>query len=286
MPHRRRAHSRWRGRHPALRWDLQNLALRARGERDAYDVPHSQFWCDSDDGVRLAGTRLGADRGTAVVIAHGFMAYRTKPRWRVLAEGLAGRFTVYTFDMRGHGQSGGACTGGEREMGDVHAVVSYARSRGHERVVTVGGSLGGIAVIGEAAAYHDVDGMIAISSPAEWATSDSKMVRRMTWVFTSSLGRALARRVMGTRIHLEWGSPLPPAENIARIAPIPVLIIHGADDHFFPATDAQLLYERAGEPKRLLILPTFGHAEDGFTPTFVEQLADEAEKLVAAAPSR
>ncbi|HLW16764.1 MAG TPA: alpha/beta fold hydrolase [Actinomycetota bacterium] len=285
MPHRRRAHRRWRGRNPALRWDLQKLALRARGDRDAYDVAHSQFWCDSADGVRLAGTRLGQDRDTAIVIAHGFMAYRTKPRWRVLAEGLAARFTVYTFDMRGHGQSAGACTGGEKEVNDVHAVVSYARSRGHERVVTIGGSLGGIAVIGEAAAHHDVDAMIAISSPAEWATSDSKMVRRMTWVFTSTLGRALARRVMGTRINLEWGNPLPPAELIGRIAPIPVLIIHGADDHFFPATDAELLFARAGEPKRLLILPQFGHAEDGFTPAFVEQLAGEAETLVAAAPS-
>lgn len=286
MPHRRRAHRRWRGRNPALRWDLQKLALRARGERDAYDVPHSQFWCDADDGVRLAGTRLGPDRDAAIVIAHGFMAYRTKPRWRVLAEGLAERFTVYTFDMRGHGQSAGACTGGEKELKDVHAVVSYARSRGHERVVTVGGSLGGIAVISEAALFRDVDAMVAISSPAEWATSESKMVRRMTWLFTSPLGRALARRVMGTTINLEWGNPEPPADMIGRIAPIPVLIIHGENDHFFPASDAELLYERAGEPKRLLIIPGFGHAEDGFTPEFVEQLARDVESLLAAAPSR
>src|SRR5439155_20119996 len=165
-----------------LGWDLQKLALRARGGRDAYDVPHSQFWCDSSDGVRLAGTRLGADRDTAIVIAHGFMAYRTKPRWRVLAEGLAQRFTVYTFDMRGHGQSAGACTGGEKELKDVHAVVSYARSRGHDRVVTVGGSPGGIAVSGEAAAYHEVDGMVGIGAPADWRTPDRKQVRRGRWL--------------------------------------------------------------------------------------------------------
>jgi len=269
-----------------LRWDLQKLALRARGERDAYNVAHSHFWCDAEDGVRLAGTRLGVNEDTAIVIAHGFMAYRTKPRWRVLAEGLANHFTIYTFDMRGHGQSTGACTGGEKEMRDVHAVVSYARSRGHRRVVTVGGSLGGIAVIGEAAEYRDVDGMIAISSPAEWSTSDSKMVKRMTWLFTSSLGRAIARRVMGTTINLEWGNPAPPADVIGSIAPIPVLIVHGADDHFFPSADAELLYARAGEPKRLLILPKFGHAEDGFTPEFAEQLAGEVEALVSPAASR
>ena len=268
-----------------MRWDLQKLALRARGERDAYEAAHSHFWCDSEDGVRLAGTRIGAFSDTAIVIAHGFMAYRTKPRWRVLAEGLAERFTVYTFDMRGHGQSAGACTGGEKEMGDVHAVAAYARTRGHRNVVTIGGSLGGIAVILEAAHYRDIDGVVSISSPAEWSASESKMVRRMTWLFTSPMGRAIAHRVMGTRINLEWGNPEPPAEVIGRIAPIPMLIVHGEDDHFFPPTHAELLYERAGEPKRLLLLPRFGHAEDGFTPEFVERLAGEVETMLATAPS-
>jgi fermentation-respiration switch protein FrsA (DUF1100 family) len=112
------------------------------------------------------------------------------------------------------------------------------------------------------------------------------MVKRMTWLFTSSLGRAIAHRVMGTMINLEWGNPAPPADVIGSIAPIPILIIHGADDHFFPPAEAELLYARAGEPKRLLVLPKFGHAEDGFTPEFAEQLAGEVEALVAAAPSR
>src|SRR5205085_4793687 len=126
-------------------------------------------------------------------------------------------------------------------------VVSYARSRGHRRVVSVGGSLGGIAVIGEAAEHRDVDAVIAISSPAEWATSDSKMVKRMTWLFTSSLGRAIARRVMGTTINLEWGNPAPPADVLASIATIPVLIAHGADDPFLTSADASLLFARPGE---------------------------------------
>jgi alpha-beta hydrolase superfamily lysophospholipase len=153
-------------------------------------------------------------------------------------------------------------------------------------VVTIGGSLGGIAVILEAAEFRDIDGVVSISSPAEWSPSESKMVRRMTWLFTSPVGRALARRVMGTRIHLEWGNPEPPAEVIGRIAPIPILIVHGEDDHFFPVGDAELLYERAGEPKRLVLYPHFGHAEDGFTPEFVEQLRGEIETMLAAAASR
>lgn len=285
MPPLRGRRHRWRGRYPALRWGIQRIALRARGERDAYDLPHSQFWCDTDDGVRLAGSVLGSGK-VAVVIAHGFMGYRTKRPWRVLAETLSKRFTVLTFDLRGHGQSGGHCSGGEHESLDVHAIVRFARSRGAARVVTVGASLGGIAVVGEAAAFGDPDAVVAISTPAFWGTSTSKAVRRATWLFTTRSGRAIAGRIMGTRIDLAWENPAPPAEVVGRIAPIPLLIVHGSDDHFFPPDDARALYERAGEPKRLLILDGFGHAEDGFTPAFAEQLGEEIDALLAARPSR
>ena len=263
---------------------MQRVARRFGGDRDTYALEHSHFWVDTDDGVRIAATRLGDNPDTAVVIAHGFMGYRTKKPWRVLAEGLAERFTVVTFDLRGHGQSGGACTGGEQEMHDVHAVAAWARARGFKRVVSVGGSLGGIAVIRSAATYHDVDGVVAISTPALWGVSDSKAVRRMMWVFMSRAGRALARRIMGTRIHMDWGDPEPPAEMISRIAPVPVLIIHGKDDHFFPPKDAELLHERANEPKELLLMERFGHAEDGFTPAFTARLADEIGAMLARVP--
>lgn len=254
-----------------------------RGHHDEYDLEHSHFWCTASDGVRIAGTRLGTDPDVAVVLAHGFMAYRTKRKWRVLAEGLAERFTVFTFDLRGHGQSQGACTGGDAEILDVSAVVAHARSLGYGTIVSVGGSLGGIAVVRSAATFKDVDALVAISTPALWGVSDSVAVRRMMFVFTHPLGRALARALMGTRIHMDWGDPEPPAEMIGRISPTPILIVHGADDHFFPVADAELLHERAGHPKRLLLKQRFGHSEDGFTGAFARHLADAIADLLVPA---
>ena len=266
-----------------MRWPVTDALNKLRGRLDAYDLEHAHFWCTTADGVRIAGTRLGSNPEIAIVLVHGFMAYRTKRKWRILAEGLAERFTVFTFDLRGHGQSEGACTGGDAEKLDVSAVVAYARTHGFGKVVSVGGSLGGIAVIRAAATFKDVDALVAISTPALWGVSDSVAVRRMTFVFMHPVGRALARSLMGTRIHMDWGDPEPPAEMIGRIAPTPVLIVHGADDHFFPAADAELLHERAGHPKRLLLKQRFGHSEDGFTGAFARHLADEIEELLSPA---
>ena len=260
------------------------LVGRVSRSRDAYRSPHSHVWFDTSDGMRLAGTLLPDAGGeTAVVVVHGFNGYRTKPKIRVLAEGLARRFPVLVFDLRGHGQSQGWCTGGELETLDVHAAVEFMRRRGYRRVVTVGASLGGIAVICAAGAEGDADAVVAISTPARWGTSDTKAVRRMTWVFTHSIGRSMFRRLFGTRINLNWGNPAPPLEAVATIK-APLLIVHGADDHFFPASDAEALYERAPDPKRLVIIERFGHAEDGFTEAFAADLAEEIAGLLALAP--
>ncbi len=265
------------------RWRAHGFAGRVGRAHNGFEVPHRHVWFDTEDGVRLAGTLLDEVEGeTIVVLVHGFNGYRTKPRIRILAEGLARRFPVLTFDLRGHGHSGGACTGGELEALDVDAAVRYARKRGYQRVVVVGASLGGIAVIRAAGAGCEADAVVAISTPAQWGTGQTRAVRRMTWVFTSPVGRSMFRRLFGTRIDLNWGNPDPPLEAISQIR-VPILIVHGADDHFFPARDAEALFEQANEPKRLLLLPRFGHAEDGFTDAFAAQLVKEIEGLLALA---
>jgi fermentation-respiration switch protein FrsA (DUF1100 family) len=104
-------------------------------------------------------------------------------------------------------------------------------------------------------------------------------VQRITWLFATPAGRMLARRVGGVRLAAAWGDPEAPVEVVDRID-APLLIVHGDDDHFFPVDSARELLERAREPKRLLILPGFGHAEDGFTPAFAELLGKEIDAML------
>jgi pimeloyl-ACP methyl ester carboxylesterase len=229
---------------------------------------------------------LGEAAGdTALVVVHGFMGYRSKPKARMLAEALSARYRVFAFDLRGHGQSGGACTGGAVEHLDVEAVAEHARRRGFKRVVTIGWSLGGIAVLRHAGTMGGIDGVIAISAPARWG-SDTKAVRRATWIFTSRLGRALAKGVLGTRIDLHLDMPDPPVLAVAAIKDTPLLIVHGEDDHFFGADSARELFEAANDPKKLLLYPRFGHAEDGFSAAFARTLIREIDAMaLTAAPT-
>jgi pimeloyl-ACP methyl ester carboxylesterase len=236
-----------------------------------FAAPAESFVVRTSDGVDLAGTRLGAAE-PAVVLCHGFSGWHTKARSARLAETLSRWFTVYAFDFRGHGASGGETTFGAQEIHDVQAVLGKAREEGHERVAAIGSSMGAVAAIRHAALMGGVDAVVAISAPARWDGHDSHGVRRMAWVAATRRGRQVAR-AFGVRVAERIDRPETPEDVIGKIAPVPVLLVHGRDDHYFDEEEAWRLYRRAGEPKRLWLASRFGHAEDGFSDELAERMA-------------
>jgi fermentation-respiration switch protein FrsA (DUF1100 family) len=61
---------------------------------------------------------------------------------------------------------------------------------------------------------------------------------------------------------------------VSAIAPVPVAIAHGERDRYVPVSDADALFDRLGEPRRLVVLPKFGHAEAGFDAPFASLLEE------------
>jgi alpha-beta hydrolase superfamily lysophospholipase len=61
-----------------------------------------------------------------------------------------------------------------------------------------------------------------------------------------------------------------PERMVARVAPRPLLIVHGAENELHKPLEAQSMYDHAAEPKRLEMLPGRGHTEWMFDddPTF------------------
>ncbi len=66
--------------------------------------------------------------------------------------------------------------------------------------------------------------------------------------------------------HPEW--------IVDRIAPRPVLFIAADDDRLVPPEESRALYERAGEPKRLVVLQGCGHYEVYTEPAFSEVMRE------------
>ena len=246
-----------------------------------YGLPAWPFRVETADAVSIAGHRLGSG-DTALVFVHGFLGWHEKTRLVRFQEELARWFSVYALDLRGHGASGGSSRLGAIEHLDVEAVVGLARREGQPGVVTFGGSMGGIAVARHAAELGGVQGVVAVSTPARWSGhEESDAIRRMTWLSTTRAGRATLRAA-GFRLDGRWAHAEEPLGFIHRISPIPLILIHGRDDHFFGPQDAIDLFEAAGEPKRLLLFDRFGHAEDGYTPALAGRIREALTGLAVS----
>jgi alpha-beta hydrolase superfamily lysophospholipase len=219
----------------------------------------------TSDGVDLAGRSwLLADGARAIVVlVHGFSASKDDRSVVALAQQLLERgLDVVSYDGRGHGASGGTCTLGDLEHLDVAAAVAWARQRS-PRVVLVGASMGGVAVLRHAAgaAGAGVAGVVAVSSPAEW-----RMPLRVRALLTGGLtrttpGRWVSARRLGVRVHPVWTSPEPPRQLAARVTS-PLAIVHGHRDRLIPPRAALDLYAGGGGSRRLLLVPGMGHAFD------------------------
>lgn len=225
----------------------------------------------SRDGVRLSAAHLPARSDTAIVVVHGFGGSWRQERVLRVMEHLGEHAGVIGVDQRGHGASQGATTLAHTEPLDVEAAVRWARDLGYQRVVTVGFSMGGAVVLRHAAYLArspegaGTDAVVSVSAPAFWFYRGTPPMRWLHRAVMNPAGRAYLRLAMGTRVDpTPWPEPppLPPVQAVARAREqqIPVLIVHGDADAFFPLEHPQSL-ERAAPGVECWIEPGFGHAE-------------------------
>jgi len=236
----------------------------------------------TEDGVALA-TRLQGppDASVALIVAHGFSMTGTDRRLASVAGGLADAgHAVYTFDFRGHGRSGGVCTLGDLEILDLDAVIRLARGRDHEKVVVIGASMGGFVALRHAALLGGEDAVVAISTPATWGVSSRMRARVLSMAVQNRIGRRILS-ARGTRVVDNLPEPPRSPSELAKLIRIPVGLIHGARDPYVPVDDAVLVHERLAGPKRLVVLPEFGHAEAAYTTDLVDLLRSLVEVLLA-----
>ncbi|PZT69173.1 alpha/beta hydrolase [Streptomyces sp. SW4] len=238
----------------------------------------------TSDGVRIdAVYEPGSGRDPVFVLAHGFTGDADRPHVRRIAATLARHGAVVTFSFRGHGASGGRSTVGDREVLDLAAAVGWARAFGHARVVTVGFSMGGSVVLRHAALYREddvarPDAVVSVSAPARWFYRGTAPMRRLHWLVTRPAGRVVGRYGFRTRIHhRDWDPvPLSPVEAVPRIAPAPLLVVHGDSDGYFPVDHPRMLADAAGDHGELWLEPGMGHAEHAAGEDLLDRIGDWA----------
>ncbi len=242
------------------------------------------------DGVVLRGVHLTGGRdpdGAAFVVAHGMTNATARPSTRAVLDRLATHAPVVALDFRGHGRSAGRSSVGRDEILDVDAALALARRLGHRHLTLIGFSLGAAVALRHAgrartdpALSAAADAVVAVSPPARWFLRETRSMLRVQWLLEHPVGPLLAPR-LGIRLGEPWDSvPSTPLAEVGRIAPTPLLLVHGTADHYFGPEQSVRLH-RAAPGSDLWLVDGMRHAETGITPGTVDRIADWAARTAA-----
>jgi pimeloyl-ACP methyl ester carboxylesterase len=185
------------------------------------------------------------------------------------------------------------------QVADTRAALTFLGDQPQvdpRRLVLVGVSLGGANAVAAAAMDPRVAAVVTISSPGNGERWLRALRRYWEWdEFLARLAADRSKRVHSgesSRVHpLEIVPPDPesesfferiytefpqmrcelpletaealiefrPEEQVDRLAPRPLLLVHGTADRLVPADESRHMFERAGSPRQLELLPGVGH---------------------------
>jgi pimeloyl-ACP methyl ester carboxylesterase len=274
--------------------------LRPSSRRPAGLPPGRVATLLTDDGVRISAAHDPApSRSTlAFVVAHGFTGSWRRPDNRRIAATLREFGDVVSYDSRGHGSSSGVTTLGDDEVLDLDAAIGWARWLGARTIVSVGFSMGGTVVLRQAAlarreARETPQAVVSVSSAGFWFYRGTAPMRLLHRAVAGRTGRGVLRVGYGTRVTSRmWEEPYPlsPSEAASLLPPMPLLVVHGDRDHYFPVEHARSLVDAAADGARRRgvqdrttewIEAGFAHAESASTVELVRRIGLWAHDAVS-----
>jgi len=223
----------------------------------------------TSEGLRLPGELYVPERPRALILfLHGIPSGRPPtpgdddPGYPGLAQRFAARdYATAWFDMRGVREAAGDFSpfGWER---DVHAVLDDLSTRRELLTlpkVIVGASGSGPTALRVTAQRDDVAAVATLAAVATWRDGLFIADAETTVLYFRSIG-LIRDPNAPSDLDAWWREFDEDARSlIGRIAPRPVLIVHGEADTTVPYHHAELLHDAANEPKELVRIPGGGH---------------------------
>jgi dipeptidyl aminopeptidase/acylaminoacyl peptidase len=253
-------------------------------------VPHEILETRTRDGLGLLTWYLPGTRPAAVVISGGHRG-RAGDVLGISAGLQRAGFHVLVYGWRGTpGSDPAAHTLGVFERRDLEAAIDVVTARlGDVPIGLLGYSLGGAVSLVVAADDHRIRAVCADSAFSDplgvLADGVERVLRIPGAVLTAPVAAMFARRT-GARL-----SDFDPLTAVGRIAPRPLLLIHGDRDTAVPPRHARRLFDAAGEPRELWTVPGAGHVGAYFADRHgyfarVRRFFEDALTATAAPPQR
>jgi fermentation-respiration switch protein FrsA (DUF1100 family) len=214
----------------------------------------------ASDGLLLRGWWIpaaGSDR--AIIQLHGH-AGSMDPDIQYLPAWHAAGFHVLLFDFRAHGRSEGrVSTFGYLERFDVQGAVRFVQEeKGMQRIALVGFSLGAMVAILSAPICPQVAVIVADGAPARLRSALAAWGiehRLPSWFMPFPAWMTLVGASLRLGVNLFRYEPV---RWVGKIAPRPLMIIHGELDQYCPDFEDLLA---AAHPAEVWRLPDVGHVQ-------------------------
>jgi len=225
----------------------------------ALGIPYEEVAFPSTDELMLRGWFFPAQNEPAPAVLYAPSTGHDQRSGLSLVPALhAAGYHVLLFSYRGHGLSDGnrfGFTYGAAESKDVDAAVTFlSETRGIEEIGVIGHSAGAVASILSAARNSHIAAVVALapfnSVHEVWHTSRPPVVPPFLYDFALWLA--------GQRKSFKE-EEIYPLRLVERIAPRPLLIIHGSQDRRITTLQIQQLFAAAGAPKALWLVEGATH---------------------------
>jgi len=214
---------------------------------DVVNVRFEDVFINTEDNIRLHGWKLSAEQGSngAVIYFHGNGENISTHFLNVYWLTLHG-FDVYLYDYRGYGRSEGFADL-DAVIRDIETMIATTLDNvpAQQNIVVMGHSLGGsLSIFGVAHSQHRerIAALVSIDAFSDYheVTQDVLSRHWLTWLLQWPLSFTV-------------DNSYRPIDSTELVSPVPWLIMHSKNDEIVPFYHAEVLYEAAREPKRLVV---------------------------------